>query len=377
MKSNKIFGIIGSAGAGSPSTLTITAALNDNVAEFTVTGYISEWNKASARAIEEKVATYIADGITDATIYISSQGGSTIEAAEIFNVIARFKGKKIAIGGALVGSAAGWLACKCDEFHVHKNTQFMWHKPSGVFQGNADEIDSDVKLLRNTEKDYLAVYSEKTGKSTEDLNEQWSKGDQWLMGEEIVTEGFADKVVDSNATITESDTETLEAVGAPVVPVATIQKRNQKKDKMSKINYNLIGLNANATDAEVEAKLKELKSKADEADALRKAQAEAESKAQAKAIATIINGAIKDKKISAAQTEQYEAILKADFENGKAVIEALNPIPKLSEQAKGGEAKTGRKDWTFADWQNKDPEGLAELHKNSPKEFDKLFENQK
>ena len=49
-------------------------------------------------------------------IYINSPGGECFEANEIVNVIKRFPGKITGEGGALVASAATYIAINCTSF---------------------------------------------------------------------------------------------------------------------------------------------------------------------------------------------------------------------------------------------------------------------
>ena len=64
-------------------------------------------------------------------IYINSPGGECFEANEIVNVIKKFPGKITGEGGALVASAATYIAINCTSFSMPANGLFMIHQVSG------------------------------------------------------------------------------------------------------------------------------------------------------------------------------------------------------------------------------------------------------
>ena len=80
-----------------------------------------------------KVEQLIRSGIKDVHIYINSPGGECFEANEIVNVIKKFPGKITGEGGALVASAATYIAINCTSFSMPANGLF--HDPSGQRRG--------------------------------------------------------------------------------------------------------------------------------------------------------------------------------------------------------------------------------------------------
>lgn len=348
----------------------ISAKVEKGRAKIKIVGYINEWSKASSRELEKQIDELIAKGHNDADIYMNSRGGSTIEAVEIMNVLRKFKGKLIAHGGAIVASAMSYIAVMCDEFHVAANTQFMYHRPSGFFGGNYDEITSSLVLLKNTEADYVDAYAAKSKLSKEEIIANWSKGDQWLMGKEIVSEGFADKLTKVEVPISAKDVTTIEACGAPVIPKITVKSLNQNKVERTELIASL-GLNENATDADINAKIAQNKTDA-EAFAKSKGDREAaEAKAQKDKVNALVDAAIKDKKITADVKDNYIKLATADFESTEATLRALTAPEKPNPNTPNAHTD-GRDKWTFADYQSKDPEAYVALLESDPEAAAKL-----
>jgi ATP-dependent protease ClpP protease subunit len=370
------FLITAAAGAGAGGPFEITAKEEKGKAVISIVGYIHEWADASAVELERQVLALVEAGHKDATVYINTKGGQTLEASEIVNILRIMPGKLNGIGGAIVASAGTYISSKLDSFEVAPNTQFMYHKPRGVVEGTHDEIQSQLKLLSNTEQDYLETYSAKTKKTKEVIKANWDKGDVWLMGQEIVNEGFADAMIAKPAKITAADVMILEACGAPVIPKVTSEAKPQKsKNREMKIDPLKIGLSADATDEQIEARIVDLKAKADSADALLKEKADKEAADKAKEINAILDQAIDDKKFTATLRDKFKGMLESDFENGKAIIAGLTGVPKISGEITDHKADAGeRANWTFEDYQAKDPKALQEMHEKKPAEFNALFE---
>lgn len=356
-----------------PFDFRIEAAAGDTV-DITIKGSINEWAEyASANSISSKITELVAQGVQNANIYINTRGGDTIEAVAIVNELRKLPGKLIATGGAVVASAGSYIACKCDEFHVAPNTQFMYHRPKMGSWGTVDEIKSNLKLLENTEEDYIKTYAAKTGMAETEIVEAWSKGDQWMMGEEIVKAKFADKLIKKEAPITALDVTVLEACAAPVVPTPTVtpQSQSQNSNKIfTEMEKNklivALGLSADATDAQIEAAVIANKQKAD---AAAQAQAEAVEKANKQMVAN----AIADKKITADQEANYLSFAKADPVACKAALDALKPLEKpFVTPSASTEADADKSKWTYQDYQEKAPEAFLELLKTDPAKAEAL-----
>lgn len=348
--------------------LLITAEKKGEVAEIRISGGLYEWNN-STDILTSKIDKFIADGVQDVDVYINSPGGDVFCGAEIANQIKRFKGNKRGFGGAVVASAATIIAIEMDSFEMAENGQFMYHKPSASFFGNEDKVESSLKLLKNLSAQYKKSYADKTGMSEEEIEANWAKGDVWLSATEALEQKFITGVI-KKTTITPDTKAMFEAFGVPNNPQLQIETKTDTQMKNRNQILALLKLPADASDEQIEAAVKlstEASTKVESMtkDANEKAKKEGE---------TFIDSAIEQKKFTADLKEKYVALWEKDPEGTKAIIEAMQVVPKASNHldTSGEHNAAGREKWTMEDWQEKDANGLAKMMVENPTAFAKL-----
>jgi ATP-dependent protease ClpP protease subunit len=354
--------------------LSITATSKGGVAFLSIIGRISDWTENNSVIIGRKIDELIDKGNTDLELYIMSEGGNVFEANEIVNLIKKFTGKKTGKLGALCASAGTYIACHLDSVSMVGNGQYMIHKPMGYFEGNEDEVKSQLKAIEIATADYKKVYAQKTGKTEAEIEKLWSKGDYWMSAKQAKEHGFIDEVIGEEAVSAEV-ANVIRACGAPIVP--TVQEVIKDNSNYSNMDITLLGFapDAKPTDAEINAKLKAMKEQAETAEKLKK---EAETKAKESRqndIKAVLDNAEKEKKIiGTVQRANYEKLLNADFETTKAAIEGLAglELPTKTMTTPSTATIAGRKDWTYADWQKNDYEGLSKMRTENPQEFETL-----
>lgn len=350
----------------------ISCVAENNNAVVRIDGYISSWNNHSA-GFKEKLDSLIANGIKDVIVYINSGGGDCFEANEIVNELLRFTGSKTAKIGALCASAATYIASKCDTVQAAENTSYMIHKPSGYCGGTAEEIKSYVKLVENMEAEYAKTYAKKTGLTEARIKELWVT-DYWMSAEEGKKLGFINSI-EGQAEITQDDVEATTAYkNAPRLIASANQSQTQNNIIMKQLIITAFALAATLSDAEVMAHLENIKAKAAKADDLQAKLNAAEASAIKVKIDAVISDAEAKKKITAAQREFWEKALATDFEGAKATLESMPGVTKLSAETKEEGNKEDRSKWTYADYQEKNPQALAALAKDDEPTFNKLFE---
>lgn len=347
--------------------LSITAkAEDDDWATIRITGALYEWSN-STEIMTSQIDKFLAEGKKNVKVYINSPGGDVFVAAEIINQLKRFTGKKVGFGGALVASAATAIAIELDTFEMADNGQFMYHKPSGWIQGNEDVIEAKLTLLKNLTSYYKKSYSEKTGISEEDIEANWAKGDVWLTAKQAKEQKFITSVK-GNEKVTKQTAEMISACGGTP---PQITNESQKFDYTMKNRNAIIAalkLSADATDEQIEAAVKDNAEKASQVTAL---QAQADQQKETE-INALVDKAISDKKITADLKEKYVSLAKKDFDGTKVIIEAMQVVEK--PEITPGATSEGREKWTMEDWQEKDPNGLAEMMVKDEAAFQKLEE---
>ena len=344
-------------------TGTITATSNGKTLRLEIDGYIGKWDDANTRNIKQRIAE-AGKGATHCELYVNSEGGSVFEANEIENIIKdTFKTVSGTVGA--IAASAGSYFLTAFPFTAKKNSQIMIHKPMAGFSGTAEQIKAKLKLLDNLEKHYKKAYAEKMGKTEDEVEQMWTN-DYWMNADEALALGLIESIEADTVPIDAKLTDRLIACGAPV---DNLPETEPKKENM---DINLLraelGLPATAGETEVLAKLKEVKQTADKAKQLEatiKAQAEQEKKAKIKAL---LDEAEKQHKITASMRANYEKLADADFDQVKAIIEAL-PVMEVAPSAgvKTGQAGEARANWTYSDYAEKDPEAFEQLPEDKQK----------
>jgi hypothetical protein len=138
----------------------------------------------------------------------------------------------------------------------------------------------------------------------------------------------------------------------------------------------LLGLKAGATEEQVIEKITALKADADEVTKLR---SDALTN-QSKRVTELVADAVASGKITKAQEDSYTKLANAEFDSAKAILDAIKPVPKPMDIIQlGKKTETGntedRSTWTYKDWSQKDPKGLAKLKAESLEEFQALRTN--
>lgn len=358
--------------------LIVTAESKSGKAYVRIIGRITDWNSNNSKDFQKQVDELVKVH-DDCEVYINSQGGSVFEAAEINNQLKRFKNVSVRVGSLAASAATYFIACYPTTASL--NSQLMIHKPSISISGNEDQIQADLKLLKNVTKDYLAKYSKKTGKTTAEIEELWKSGDYWMSATEAKADGFIDFIDDeAEAVMTSEDISILEACGAPIIPKPNSENQG-KTDNNSKTQIMdreeliaFLGLSADATDEQIESakramKVDALKQRSQEEANNLKTKNEAEAKAE-----KLVDDAITAKKLTADQKETWLGLAKADFEGTEKALNALQSKEKLSAHLTpaDGSNDASRAKWTLEDYLEKDPEAYEKLKVDKPKEAEAL-----
>lgn len=139
-----------------------------------------------------------------------------------------------------------------------------------------------------------------------------------------------------------------------------------------------LGLSESADQTKVLASLQELKEKAAKADKL---QSELtvlkglEGERRKVEIKTLLDAAVTDNRITAAQRPNYEKLFDADFDSTKAIVEGLPKVAKLSDvpAAKSGSGVFTYNGKTYSQLMKDESALLAQLKENDKTTFEQLY----
>lgn len=342
-------------------TFTLAVARVENEVQIDIVGTIG-WNEQTSYAgFRQTVLDAKAKGATKARLYITSHGGSCFHANEIIDLLTDEFETIEGIGGAIVASAASYIAVRCSTFSMPENGQFMIHPPSGGEFGKAEDMEAYAEMLKNIESDYLKFYQAKANDPEAVAEILAKRTDKWLSANEAKAMGLIDIV--RTAVKLDKDVQAMAQACASLPTDAFPFEINHQNDNTMNEELKPIatafGLPATAGVSDVVAQASavlkerdELKeqlatSKASELEAKIELKAyedanKAEQLAQAEAL---IDAAIKDGRLNEKEDGSVKAAWMDNFginhESATAMLEALPTPKRTDEQVPSATAESG------------------------------------
>ena len=136
----------------------------------------------------------------DIHLYINSPGGSVTAGLAIYDTMQFVRpevstmcvGQAASMGALLLaGGAAGKRFCL-------PHSRLMIHQPLGGFQGQASDIDIHAREILHAREQLNQILSHHTGQPIERIADDTER-DRFMGGEDAVTYGLIDKVLDSRS----------------------------------------------------------------------------------------------------------------------------------------------------------------------------------
>lgn len=354
----------------------ITAAKAGNVAEIRIIGYIG-WS-VDAESFRKEVDALVADGCTEAHLYINSGGGSCFDAEEIVNILHRAFGENITgEGGAIVASAATYISTHCKQFEMPANGQFMVHRPTSYVSGNVHDLRAGLKVLQSIEDNYFNTFSD-LAKDKEDFKQKWEQGDNWMTAQEAKDAGFITGVKEA----VKIDRETQDMIQACIgdFKINNSNNNNENATMDVKMIAHSLGLPTESTEEQVMAELKSAAKAKAELQDLKNQIAEKQAAEKKARINDALEQAIKEKRISASARPEWEEMLNANLESGLKALNGIQPVKKLSgdiNQSITGDfgERVTYNGKTFEELQDSNPEVLKKLMESEPELYDRIYQD--
>ena len=353
---------------------------------------------------------YLESKYNEITIRLHTYGGSVFAGNLMCNAVERSNADITIIIDGLAASMGAIFILSSKKVKIVNNGYVMIHAPSSGSYGNAKDHESNAKLLRLMEENFIDKLMKRTGKSKTEVS-SWLESDTWLSADEALALGLVSEIIPASVETVYPAFEPEEVGETEVYNMYAALLTTIKKPVMSVINepsaqsqpqpistnfndnmkqllitaLSLTGVDAQSSDtavlAAVQKKFTDLQT---EADTAKQGKTQAENKLkeyQGSRITEIIDGAAASmgKTFTEDERKTYETI------GATSGIEALELVfkhntkpqaPNISGIVQAGASAgttPGREGWDFAKWQTEDPKGLEKMATEDPEKFKALF----
>ena len=161
------------------------------------------------------------------TVRINTPGGSVDEGIAMFNAMRRHGGGIDTVVDGIAASMGSYLMLAGEKRTISKNSMVMVHNPMTIAWGNAIDMRKTADVLDKYLERMLPDYSAKTGKTVDELKPLLD-AETWFVGKEIIDNGFAEIMDDSDgeeATMKGLHTIAAKSIAAGTAPKALFEKR--------------------------------------------------------------------------------------------------------------------------------------------------------
>lgn len=168
------------------------AKTDDGPAELLIYDEIDSWFGVSADQFARDLNAIDRDEIT---VRINSPGGAVFDGIAILNALRDHKAKITVVVDSLAASIASVIAMAGDEVVMNRNSQMMVHNAWAVCVGDSRDMQKASERLLRHNANIASIYADRAGGTVDDWLAVMAE-ETWLMADEAVDAGLADRVVE-------------------------------------------------------------------------------------------------------------------------------------------------------------------------------------
>lgn len=319
---------------------------------------------------------YLQQDFRNIDVHINSIGGEVFAGIAIYNALrASTANVRIFVDG-LAASIAGVIALCGKPLYMSYYSRLMLHQVSGACKGGARDMRTYADQIESLENSLAEMISAKCDMSADAVKAEFFDGsDHWMTAEEARRRGLCDSIYDMPGQESLGAAPTAEAIYAFV---NSLKEKHSNPNKMDL--YNELKKESSFQNLSEEQSLAQIKTLANEAAKVPALQAKITEltgkldAANKSAIEAYLNQAVADGRISQEQVASYTALMQADEENTRKIVDSLpkkGQAPSIQEllakAGKGGAAAGATQDLAQMSWDDIDKaERLAELKDKYP-----------
>lgn len=321
---------------------------------------------------------------------INSIGGEVYSGIAIYNAVLSSRGDVHIYVDGVAASMAGVIALCGRPVEMSRYARLMLHSVSGGCYGNRQELQRCLEEIGALEDSLADIIGRRLNMPADAVKTKYFDGrDHWMTAQEALAGGFVDGIYDEEEE-REPDALRSDMTADEIYETFNNRLRLEAKSDNNKMDLKTLKKRARfaacADDAAALAELDKLEAEAGKVAGLeaevtdlknKLATHEAESKErEEKERKELLDAAERDGRITASMRPTYENILKADFANGKAALEAMRPRRSVMKDIHPGGGERGESGENYAgkSWDELDRSGLLGTVKaNHPEVYKAKF----
>lgn len=136
-------------------------------------------------------------GSGDITVWINSPGGDCVAAAQIYNMLANYKGTVTVRIDGIAASAASVIAMAGTKVIMSPVSMMMIHNPMTIAFGDSTNMQKAIAMLDEVKESIINAYEIKTGLSRAKLSHLMD-AETWMDANSAIEMGFADEIMHRN-----------------------------------------------------------------------------------------------------------------------------------------------------------------------------------
>mgnify|MGYP002520360436 CR=1 FL=1 len=136
-------------------------------------------------------------GSGDITVWINSPGGDCVAAAQIYNMLANYKGNVTVKIDGIAASAASVIAMAGNKVLMSPVGMLMIHNPMTVAMGDTAEMEKAINMLSSVKESIINAYEIKTSLSRAKIAHLMD-AETWMDANSAIELGFADEIMQRN-----------------------------------------------------------------------------------------------------------------------------------------------------------------------------------
>ena len=334
-------------------------------------GQIGKEEKVDSSAVVAEIMK-LTEEYNNIDVRINSLGGEVFAGMAIFNALRNSSANINIYVDGVAASMAAVIALCGRPLHMSRYSRLMLHQVSGGVMGTSAEIRSYADQIDSLNEVLVSVVSDRSKLPAEEVKEKWFDGkDHWISAQEALKLNLADTIYDMLNGESPEDGASEEMIyeftnrlymqpqiNENMVLIEELKKRPSFKNATSE---ELVLAEVGRLENEA-AKVPALES---ELNTLRAEKVAAEKAAHE----ALVNQAIADGRIQAAQKDQYLALMGKDFEGVKAILEGMPKSNRMINDFinKAGSTASARQQLEAMSWDQIDKaERLMELKNEHP-----------